>query len=158
MKNKKVVYFLIFVVLLIWGIIFYRIFSTVGSENNTSYPNNEVKKETGKAASDTFTIDGNYRDPFLGTIQVERPPAKPVSIAKVLTKDPAVVQILPWPSLVFGGMIKNQKSNKQLVLLQINGQNNLMKTGDLLDGIQLVKVAKDSILVSFQKGKKWIRK
>ncbi len=158
MKNKKVVYLLLVVVVLIWGIIFYRIFSTVGaSDNNTNSLNNHAKSEVDKNANDTFNIDGNYRDPFLGNMQVDKPVILSTA-PKQVVKEEKVVQKLAWPSIEYGGMIKNQKSNKQLVLVQINGQNNLMKTGDIVAGVQLMKIYKDSLEVSFQKEKKWIKK
>ena len=157
MKNKKVIYLLLGVVLLVWGLIFYRLFSGMGpSENRTSSSTGIYKDSTEKNVADTFSIVGHYRDPFLGTMASDKPEIKPgphvALVAKVLPPP------LAWPVTGYGGMIKNQKSNKQLVLIQINSQNHLMKTGDAMEGIQLLKITKDSVELSFQKGKKWVKK
>ncbi len=159
MKNKKVVYFLLIVVTLVWGAIFYRIFSTINTDDNTSLHTSKNFLPNTKNKVDTFSISGNYRDPFLGNMISEKPSAsiasRPVQQAPKVEK---VVVSLPWPTISFGGMIKNQKSNKQFVLVDINGQTNMMKTGDSKQDITLLKVYGDSIVVSFQKQKKTVKK
>ncbi len=159
MKNKKVVYFLLFVVLLIWGIIFYRIFSTVGgADDSGSYTGTMNDNSMDKNVPDTFNINGNYRDPFLGTMQADKPVVHYSAPKTPVVKEEKMIQPLAWPAIVYGGMIKNKQSNKQLVLVQINGQNNLMMVGNTVDGVQLLKIYRDSLEVSFQKAKKWIKK
>ncbi len=66
--------------------------------------------------------------------------------------------IINWPSLSFGGIIKNQKSGKQLAIVKINGQENIMREGDTIEGILLLKVSMDYIEVSFEKEKKIVSK
>lgn len=102
----------------------------------------------------SFTISGHYRDPFLGRIFLENTTInKPKSVKEIQIK-----VIVPWPNIIYGGMIKNQKSSSQIAMININQQDNLMKVGDEIYGIQLLKIYKDSILVSFQKEKRMIVK
>src|SRR5436190_1487204 len=97
MKNKKIVYLLLVVVVLIWGIIFYRIFSAVGApDNNTSNMNPTIEKSADKTEVDTFNIDGNYRDPFLGTMQVEKPVIRSTTAIKIV-KEEKFIPKLTWP-------------------------------------------------------------
>ena len=55
-------------------------------------------------------------------------------------------------------MIKNQKTNKQVYLVTINNQDNMMKPGDVISDVELKKVYRDSIEVTFHKEKKVIKK
>ena len=156
MKHKKITYLLLPLVAVIWGIIFYRIFSAVSPEPILPVGGSILTSKTiNTSIPDTFSIIANYRDPFLGKVVQVKDSAsgkvKPPKTEKV---------VIPkqWPSLSYGGIIKNQKSGKQFVLVNINGEGNLMKTGDEVSGIQLLKVYKDSIEVSFQKEKKVVWK
>ena len=67
MKNKKLTYFLIALVVFVWGLIFYKILVGV-FDGNKNYVITNIQKKSVKdiiITSDTFTIKANYRDPFL---------------------------------------------------------------------------------------------
>ncbi len=160
MKNKKLLYILIPTVILIWGAVVYKIYSaTHGSDNNSLVMNTVVlSKAEVNEISDTFSIHPDLRDPFKGKFKKvsssgdnSATPVKPK-----ITEIKSVVS--QFPKVVYSGMIKNQKSNKQLVLIQINGQGNTMKVGDEISGVQLTKVFRDSIEVKFGKEKMFVRK
>jgi hypothetical protein len=63
-----------------------------------------------------------------------------------------------WPAITYGGVIKSRKSNAQLCMVNINGQSNFMKEGDVIADVMLKKVYKDSIDVVFHKEKRVVRK
>ena len=160
MKNKKLLLILIPCTLLLWGMILYKIFSVVspGDEMGAS-PNLLPSANINEALlTDTFSINPNYRDPFLGktaktisTNSEENPsPKKETNHTTVST--PVITN--PFPSIVYGGLIKNKQSNKQLILVQINGQGTMMKLGDVVNGVELTKVFRDSIEVKFNKEKR----
>lgn len=155
MKNKKVVYLLILVIAGIWAFILYRFFAFSSSPNNPEFQALFVPPVLTSTTSDTFSISANYRDPFLGKtetkVESNRPKTTPVP--------KKVVELLKWPAITYGGMIKNRKSNAaQLCMVVINGQSNFMKEGDIIADVQLKKVYKDSVEVVFQKDKKMIKK
>lgn len=159
MKNKKATYILIPLVALVWAMIFYRIFSAVKPADNELMQTNALAMDStvSNTLPDTFSIHANYRDPFLGTmISSERPVLRNTSLPTTPVKTTVIIK--SWPVITYGGMIKNQKSNKQLALLQINGESKMMKVGDMEDEVELVKIYKDSIEVMFQKGKRMVRK
>lgn len=159
MKNKKIVYVLIPVTLIVWGLIFYKIFSGIygGADVPVAGGNEFIAGDSNETMNDTFSIHPDYRDPFLGKftkpaiIQDHRSDA----VAKKVTATP-VMSV--WPSIVYGGLIRNQKSNKQLIMLVVNGQSTTAKTGDLVSGVEITKVYKDSIEVKFGKEKRFVRK
>lgn len=165
MKNKKLNYILIPLVIIVWGAIIYRIFNTVGNEPLTYTNQGQMQLNSGndKEAVDTFRLMLNYRDPFLGKMQNNENPSHGAVAKPVTKKAPAPVvstntQSVVWPSITYGGMIKNQNANKQFVFVQINGNVNIMKAGDVVNSVELLRITTDSIEVSFQNQKKYIRK
>ena len=68
MKNKKNIYILLPAVILIWGLLGYRIFSGL-KPSNTAEEKLTVRafKPQELKESEPFTISTDYRDPFLGT-------------------------------------------------------------------------------------------
>ena len=73
MKNKKLTSGLLMVVVLVWGLIFYKIFNAIGSSGKVAYNKSldNDRKDTEMTNRDTFNIINNYRDPFLGSMAVE---------------------------------------------------------------------------------------
>ncbi len=66
MKNKKLLYVLVPAAVIIWGLIFYKIFSFVNTDpvieaSNYKGMNNSFKQST----KDTFQLSLSYPDPFL---------------------------------------------------------------------------------------------
>ena len=158
MKNKKVVYVLLPIVIIVWGIVFYRIFSVVNPSGAQFTPTSNLSNDLGVENSlvDTFTIIANYRDPFLGkVISSEKHIVGNASI-NIPTK-PLVIP-KSWPAINYGGMIKIIKSSQQTALVYINGESKMMKMGDVETEVQLLKIYADSIEVMFQKGKRMVKK
>jgi hypothetical protein len=110
-----------------------------------------------ESISDTFSIHPVYRDPFLGK-RLQQNEMSEGSAKKTVQTIPIVKAATPWPVIVYSGIIKNQKLNKEMILLQIDGQDFMMKQGEIRNGLQLFKVTHDSIEVHFSKEKKIIYK
>jgi hypothetical protein len=107
--------------------------------------------------NDTFSIHSDYRDPFLDkSIPKKDPSDAPAKVS--IPVAPVVKMALVWPAITYSGIIKNQKSNKEMVLVQINGQDFMAKAGETKNGVTLFKVYRDSIEVHFSKEKKIIHK
>ncbi|MES2141095.1 MAG: hypothetical protein V4511_15420 [Bacteroidota bacterium] len=164
MKNKKLLYILIPVVLLVWGVIIYRIFNVVnGSNSNEVLKSVIIENVNNENLIDTFSIHPNYRDPFISKRakkttsenKVVSAITKPDIIKKVTNTVPVSNK---WPNIVYNGLIKNEKSNKQLALVQINGQANILQLGNVAEGVELTKIFRDSIEVKFNLEKRYIRK
>lgn len=166
MKNKKLTYILIPLVLMVWGTIIYRIVSVgeVDKDYSKAYTSLD-ENETNGILTDTFEIHTNYRDPFLGnrtrkSISSENVQTSFTTSSNIISNN-ATVSVrssIKWPDIVYSGLIKNQKSNKQLALVQIDGQANIMKLGDVVGEITLSKIFRDSIEVKFYKEKRIIKK
>jgi hypothetical protein len=150
MKNKRVVFILLPIVLIIWGAVIYRIYFAVKQKQilnvKTSMPRIKADLNT-----EEFVIVANYRDPFLVSEKNDKPKI-------VVPKSVAKSQPLNWPNIKYNGSIKNKISSKQLILLNINSKDRIMKIHQTTDGVMLNKVYKDSVEVLFEKEKKTIKK
>jgi hypothetical protein len=158
MKNKKLLYILIPCTLLLWGMIVYKIVSVVSSDNASAVKNEAYTSITpNNVISDTFSLHPSYRDPFLGNIHRDIS-FKHKVIAKQTTIPTFTKYVRPFPQIIYSGIIKNAKSNKQLVMVQINGQSHIMKIGDIIGAVELTKVFRDSIGVEFENEMRFILK
>ncbi|HET6227837.1 MAG TPA: hypothetical protein VFF27_16250 [Bacteroidia bacterium] len=158
MKNKKMLLVLIAGTLIVWGLIIYKIIAGIHSDDDSivlQHAETVIKEET---LPDTFSIDPTYRDPFLGKIQnrevvYDEQPAQPRVVSK-----PIVTPTAAWPTVAYHGIIKNSKLKKEMILLEVNGQEHMVKIGEIIEGILLSKAYRDSVEVQFSKEKKIIHK
>lgn len=158
MNNKGLTYLLLVVVIIAWGYWLYMLaerFNWFGENGNNTEMNDFVPPELPKNLVDTFQIKADYRDPFLGKRMVVANPSQKLSVKPKELPKPVT---LSWPSISYSGMIKNQQSNKQLAIVVINGQSNMMKLGSVIAEVTLNKIYRDSIEVTYQKMKKVIKK
>lgn len=161
MKNKKVLYLLIPASVLIWGNIVYKIYTSMYGEDAGAivFESPKIVNSIEEELNDTFSIDPNYRDPFLGkTLKnnsaSENSTHPVVSTSESFTnKSNSKIQM---PTIIYGGLIKNKKSNKQFALIQINGIGNVMKVSDKVGEITLMKIYRDSIQVKYNNQLKFI--
>jgi hypothetical protein len=142
-------YILLPLVLCIWGIIFYKIYNSMGSSGKViKYIAAAGLNDTNAYIADTFSISNNYRDPFL---------SKVVSAGKNIRTGnrPVLIKAVPvridikWPDIVYNGVIKNRSSGK-LALVKINGTSNLMTMGGAFSGVELLDIYNDSIKVDYK--------
>lgn len=155
MKSKKTIYFLLLIVIFIWGLIVYRIYSTINRSAALTMSSDVAIPE--KSSSNfEYEIKANYNDPFLGKLEEGKKvylKPKNDNQTKSLTSVP-----LLWPEIKYGGIIKNQQSNQQLVLVTVQGNGKIMKVDQTIGEITLNKIYRDSIEIYFKGEKKFFRK
>jgi len=147
MKNKKNIYILLPAVLLVWGLLGYRIFSTVNpsiKKQQTVAASNNFKPQL-LQESETFTINADYRDPFLGTV-AQKKISKTKKIAKTITKKPKV----PFPSIMYKGLVSSKKKNQQVFLISINGQQFFFKKNSTKNEVKLLRGSSKQVVLQFQ--------
>jgi type II secretory pathway component PulC len=159
MKNKKMTYVLLPLVMIVWGIVFFKIFSAIKPSSAAVSDMNIIKRgdDSSLFKVDTFSIVNNYRDPFNNKPSTTNKSGTshnvPVKKKVVVTNTP-----LKWPEIVYNGIIKNKNSPQQLVMVKINGASNFMTKGENIAGVQLLKVYKDSIVICYSGEKRTVRK
>lgn len=159
MKNKKLTYFLILIVLIVWGLIIYRVFVSVGGDDDsTPVVSIKTTKEPYNDYSiprDTTKLLLNYRDPF-GLVKFKD---TATTVVKVHTRTVQLKPITPfnWGFIHYAGYIRNSSSKKLIALVSINGKNEMLSEGDTKDQVKLIKNLRDSIKISFNGKTKYIK-
>lgn len=160
-KNKKLTYLLICAVIVVWGIVLYRVFasqqeddfpvkSKMALEKKDSYDQYIIKE-------DTFKLALNYKDPFFGA---EEPEVKTVNL------EPQTINVIPppfdppinWEIIKYLGYVVNPDTKKLVSIVSINGNERMLSDGEFLEGVKLLRNKRDSILVSWQGKKKYIKR
>ena len=151
MKNKKNIYILLLIVLFIWGCVLYQIFSFTNTDKINSAEKNEFAITPLKIKErKTFSINVNYRDPFLGKMYTlnKNLKTKPKSYNK--NPEPKPMETLVWPTVLYKGIISDSKDKKKIFILIIDGKNHYMKIGDIQNEIFLKEGNKESIYIKYK--------
>ena len=158
MKNKKLTYFLGLVVLIVWGMIIYRVFNAV-SGGDDSEPVTAVKGV--KEAYNDFTIPKdtthlllNYRDPFGLTKQKDT--TRQITRRSVDRKPAALIKSMDWGFIRYSGYMLNPGTKKLIALVTINGQNTTLAEGQTKYEVKLIRNLRDSIKISFEGKTKFV--
>ena len=152
MKNKKFTIFLLgLVVIVIWGLILYRIFNAV-NDNGDDIP--IVSKTIVREPFDDYTVPkdtthllSNYRDPFGITSQKDT-----VKAVRALARNMVNTPLKPatdWSFIKYSGYVRNPNSKKLIAIMTINGQSEMMAEGETIDKVKLIKNMRDAIKVDF---------
>lgn len=151
MKNKKNIYILLPIVLLVWGGVLYQVFSFSSTDKISPVEKNEfIIKPLKIKERQTFAINVNYRDPFLGKMYApKKDSAAHVKSTKV-NRQPKPQETLVWPSVLYKGMISDIKEKKKVFILIIDGKNHYMKIGDTQNEIFLKDGDKESVYIKYK--------
>jgi hypothetical protein len=153
MKNKKLTYFLGFLVLIVWGVIIYRIFNSAGNGNDETFI--QPTKKTSKEPYNDYTIPKDtthlllkYRDPFAFKKQTDTPKLtiKKLIAVKVI---PPPIKASNWNFIKYSGYIHNPGSKNLVAVVNINGKTTMMIEGEIAGQVKLIKNLQDSIEVAF---------
>ena len=146
-KNPKAIYFLIPIVLAIWGVIFYKIYTNRSKDNGISLTTQEIKY-TDDVVLDTNKeehLSLNYADPFLRKIGAQKNNFNAGHVAAQQKKDVGSNKVLF--KLNYLGYIKNKQAKKSYFLLSKNGEVLYLAFKKNTNGFELIKSYTDSILV-----------
>ncbi len=157
MKNKKLIWILLPVVLVIWGLIFFQVKKAVQGGNNATVAPAPIPMAFTNA-SDTviYQLKLNYDDPFLkggrkvivqapSSDKPKTPTLKKPKVVRTVTKLP-----LKWPNIIYRGLISSKKGNKSIYMLEVDGASILMTAGEQRDYLRLIKVYKDSVRIEYK--------
>jgi type II secretory pathway component PulC len=143
LKNKTKIYVLLVIVLGVWGTIAYKILN--GISPSVPQANKQeldiAFKPDKRTQMDTFSVTPVNRDPFLGVLTH--------NIQKVTSK-----KVEPKPkksslSISYSGMVSNQKASDKVFIVNIRSKQYLLKKGQTIDSVKLIKGDLDKIVVSY---------
>ncbi|GGB73388.1 hypothetical protein GCM10007424_11620 [Flavobacterium suaedae] len=150
MKNKKTTYILLVVVLFVWAMVIYQFFSFSGGsepivENHTTLNIKPIQAPK----RDTFSINVNYRDPFLG--KMYNPHNKKATRKQNTSNKPK--ETIVWPSVIYKGLVSDSDDKRKVFMVMIKGKTFFMREKDTEEEVKLLKGNREFIEVKY-KGKK----
>jgi len=158
-KNKKSLYILLPLNLLVWGFIAYKIISSLGADELPEME--QVAVSGGRVdVGDTtgYVLSLNYEDPFLkqeperrSNHQQER--AKPTQVTAP-PKQP-VKAAAPETDIKYLGIVQNKTSGLTMAMISINGNSHVIKKGEVAEGIKVQDISQEFIEV--REGKKTLK-
>lgn len=142
LKNKKNIRILLPIVIVIYGLLFYRIFDTLNpdeiqfsADKAYSYSPAQFKE---REQFDLLPIDN---DPFLGT-----PIKRKRAINTVKRNSEKEVN---WPSIEYHGLVSTSDLKQNVFIISINGNQFTVKKGESADGIRVISGNNKSIRLQF---------
>ncbi|MNK95318.1 hypothetical protein D3C87_1155500 [compost metagenome] len=151
MKNKKNIYILLPLVLLVWGAVLYQVFSFTKSDEEPAVNNSEFTIKPLKINKrESFAINVNYRDPFLGKMYAPQTASNTKAKSSKTVKEPKPKETLVWPTILYKGMISDSKEKNKIFMIIIDNKNYYMKIGDTENEIFLKSGDKESIYVKYK--------
>lgn len=153
MKNKKLTYYvLIPAVIIIWGIIIYKI--RVKDDDNAKLAAlaNTHKKEKSVSEKDVYQLINNYADPFISELHQTKE-------ALILDLNDAAKPKIEnkWPEIRFNGYVLNGKKMK--CHLTINGEDKILQEHDsILKDCIVSAITSDSVKIIYLENFRWFKK
>ncbi|MDR0659281.1 MAG: hypothetical protein LBG19_00430 [Prevotellaceae bacterium] len=142
-KNSIKRYILITAVVAIWAIVVYKIIDFIKSDTNltTDIPYVQKKIQEKSKKEKNYTLLLSYSDPFL---------KESWSMAIAVKAEPLVISSVSvmWPLLKYNGYLKNGKS--MIGILELNGNHQSVKKGDIVEDIKVIEIYEDSILLKYK--------
>jgi hypothetical protein len=160
MKNRQLIYILIPLVLIVWGLIIFKIFKQIRHSNNhASEVFSNLKNSDQVTEPDSFSLILHYRDPFLQGIV--RPLSSSRSFGSLINNNSNLTSIKPqvnFPASKYSGLVINYKNKNKLGVIKIDNKDFLVKEGELIAGEKIIRLYNDSVIVRFRNIKKTILK
>lgn len=157
MKNKKFTYFLLAAVAGVWGFALIQIFGFLKGDDDVVAKKTTFKSTVLDTADESFSLNLNYRDPFLGRLAAyyypssQRKSARRVfSSFKKKTSEKETGKPLDISFIKYLGQIKNQKSGKQVALVNIHGKDIFLTEGDSVNNMVYLENLEDSLKILYQ--------
>ncbi len=154
MKSKKAQRILLICVLVVWGLIVYRVFIYMKKDetvNSTQIQN--IKQSKKNISTDSLVLLLNYTDPFcLSKILPNNTKVSSViNSDKNKTKSTKINESMPIPKLIYKGTIYNQIKQKNIGIVQCNQNSIFISEGDSIQSWIIAKIYKDSLLITHSK-------
>lgn len=144
MKKQQKTYLLFLLVIIVWSMIGYRMYKslyvtkeTFASENfrDSIFIPEKIKER------EPYSIEVNYRDPFLGKLSVLKKKKK--TTKKVIKKESVVFPSILYHGVVEGGGVKSY-------VISINNRQKMLKLRETIESVKLLRAREDKIFISFK--------
>ena len=152
--------FALIAVLLIWGYVVKSKLGWFGSDStDNALASNFMIAPIKNFTKDTFQLNLNPRDPFLGGKKFVQSTAvsgvnnnNSAALKNVypITRQKHTQASIQWPKIAYFGYVSNRNKKNPACLIQINGRVHNMHKGDENNSVVLKSIYKDSVIVLFK--------
>lgn len=144
-------------VVLVWGLIIYRIFAALGGDDGPEPGTTVAAKPLKQATRDSFSLLANYSDPFLPADAIME--SDIMVDSSIVTSNPAVVNaslpvVEPPVDISFvryQGMIANPEKKLRMAMISINGSEHLVKENEVIQDVLIRKITANKLTVTYRK-------
>jgi len=146
MKNKKLLYILIPAVIIIWGVIIWRIvsFTAKDSEDNLEY---KIDISSDSLTKQQYILQLDYSDPFLGIKDIKTSkPIKNNGIKKVEIS--SLTPNIPMPQIDYFGLV--ECGQRKTGLITFKTKSLLIHTNENYEEIEILSMNEDSLKITFK--------
>jgi hypothetical protein len=153
MKNKKLTYFVLFpAVIIIWGIIIYKITNKDDDFKGNNVYSNTRKKEKTEIKNEVYELINDYSDPFFHELSQT---TKAESSDTPEAVKPRIEK--KWPAIRFDGYIVN--GNKIKCHLTINSEDKILQVHEkIMDDYIVSAITPDSVEINCLGNSRWFKK
>ncbi len=145
-KNSKI---LLPIVIIIWGVLIYKVYDAFNpGENKIRESNSENFIPPQSKERDTFSLLPIDSDPFLGIAYIK----KQVNTTKPAPNNRKKEEEVIWPVINYLGIVSDENSITSVFILQINGQQYLIKKSETIQEIILINGSQEKVILRY-KGK-----
>ena len=155
MGRKKHIYLLLALVLVIWGIVIYRISSNAAMSGDTGpvgIKNRVDKSRVLLIQPDTFALLTNYPDPFDENKSAVDSDSKTAG-EKTIIPDPLtrnkISELGVLPFIGYAGYVKSESGKKRIAILTREGIDQFIEEGASFGRVKVVAVLTDSVKVKY---------
>ena len=143
MKNKKNIKVLLPLVVIIWGILIFKIVDAFRPDD-VNFKQGVVSsfKAPSVKEKEQFNLKAVESDPFLETPYTKSSKKNKTSIKRVENET-------PWPSIQYLGLVSDNNSKSKIFIVSINGQQQLLGTGETTQDVKVIKGNSESVTLKF---------
>ena len=145
-------YLLIAGSLLVWGLVFYKVFSYIGGGDGSTVTNiPSIAAPPVLEKEEEYTLLLNYRDPFLGKTEtgIEKSNIGSAVKKKKMAKIKEPGKPIDVSFISYAGMITNPSTKRKVALITIKGRQSMVAEVEVLDDVKFIKNYRDSIQISY---------
>ncbi len=153
MKNQKLTYLLLPLAIIIWGFIIWKIFFSNSTQVQyaVSKPVQNLQDTVLQSEHAVKALQLNYGDPFLKrNVSV----VKSNETEKKKTEKKVFNRVVRWPQIEYKGMVSGNGKNSGVGMILIGNKNFLVRRNQDKNGIHVLEIYKDSILLELDQDQK----
>ncbi|MDC8005217.1 hypothetical protein POV27_14240 [Aureisphaera galaxeae] len=145
MKNKKNIRILLPLVVAIWALLIYKMVDAFSDDSNPvaqtqigSFKAPDIKPK------EEFSLLAVESDPFLGTVYKKKRKKTSGATSSAPKKD------IAWPTIQYLGLVADGGSSDKVFIISINGQQQLIRSGETLENVKVIRGNKEKITLRFE--------